>query len=486
MKLTEHFKDFLDDTVNLNTSRLEQLESSVSAIKDFVRTSEWKPRVKYFTEQGSWAHKTIIKPVENNAFDADLLVMVEPVSGWDASAYLTSLRAIFADSGIYKDKVRRYSHCITIEYAGERKIDVAPCVVNRLGFTSEEVCNHDDNVFEPSAPEAYTGWLVERNAWTGGNALRKVTRLLKYLRDIKGTFTCPSFLLTALLGERITAADADNAIDFADVPTALRTIVGRLDEWLQLRPTRPSVRNPVLASEDLSGLWDNDQYVNFRNKVHQYREWIDDAYLEEKRDESIGKWRRVFGGEFAKGVALGKAARVTEAARQFVLASASGLAAYVREDLVGLFCRFGRQVLPPDFDDLPHKHRPLWRWAQGTTMSIDIRASLHRSKNGAKVRDVSSGEGPLPKEYWLHFSARASSVFQVGANHEIHWRITNTDEEASDDDCLRGGFEESEEDGTSRWERLGYRGVHMVEAFAVRRSDGRLLGQSAPFYVVVG
>src|SRR5262245_40030355 len=131
MKLTEHFKDFLDDTVNLNMTRLDQLESSVSAIKDFIRASEWKPRVKHFTEQGSWAHRTIIKPVEEKAFDADLVVMVEAVADWDARTYLTTLRAIFADSGTYKDKVRRFSHCITIEYAGERKIDIVPCIVDR-------------------------------------------------------------------------------------------------------------------------------------------------------------------------------------------------------------------------------------------------------------------------------------------------------------------------------------------------------------------
>lgn len=486
MKLTDHFKDFLDDTVNLNATRLDQLESSVGSIKDFIRGAEWKPPVKYFTGQGSWAHRTIIKPVEDKAFDADLLVMIAPVEGWDADTYLTSLYSVFAASGLYKDKVKLYSHCVTIEYAGVRKIDIAPCVVDRVSSPSEEVCNSDLNRFEASAPDSYTTWLVERNSWTGGNALRKVTRLLKYLRDIKGTFTCPSFLLTTLLGERISAADATNTTDFVDVPTALRATIARLDDWLQARPSRPSIVNPVLATEDLTELWNDDQYANFRNKVHRYRDWIDDAYNEEKRDESIGKWRRVFGEEFAKSVALGKAARVTEAARQLVLASASGLAAYVRDDLVGLFCRFGRQALPPDFDDLPHKDRPRWLWASATPALLEITASMHSTRSGPKERDIRSGEGPLPKRRWLRFAPRASAVFQLGSNHDIHWRITNTDQEASDAECLRGWFEESEDDGTCRWESLGYRGVHSVEAFAVRRSDARLVGQSAPFYVVVG
>ena len=96
---------------------------------------------------------------------------------------------------------------MTIEYAGERRIDVAPCVVGRAWAGSQEVCNYTTNEFERSAPDSYTTWIRERNAWTGGHALRKVTRLLKFLRDIKTTFTCPSFLFTTLLGDRITSID---------------------------------------------------------------------------------------------------------------------------------------------------------------------------------------------------------------------------------------------------------------------------------------
>jgi hypothetical protein len=46
-----------------------------------------------------------------------------------------------------------------------------------------------------------------RNAVTGNNLLRKVTRLLKYLRDIKGTFSAKSVLLATLSNGR--ACDAD-------------------------------------------------------------------------------------------------------------------------------------------------------------------------------------------------------------------------------------------------------------------------------------
>jgi hypothetical protein len=71
-----------------------------------------------------------------------------------------------------------------------------------------EVCNRKDDVFEPTNPLRYTAWLAERNLWVGSNHLQHVIRLIKYLRDIKGTFSAKSILLTTLVGSQINPLDA--------------------------------------------------------------------------------------------------------------------------------------------------------------------------------------------------------------------------------------------------------------------------------------
>ena len=48
----------------------------------------------------------------------------------------------------------------------------------------------------------------------------------------------------------------------------------------------------------------------------------------------------------------------------------------------------------------------------------------------------------------------------------------------------RGGFE-CENMSQGRWETLLYRGVHMSEAFIIRRSDNLLVATSDHFYVVI-
>ncbi|HCK84810.1 MAG TPA: nucleotidyltransferase [Hyphomonadaceae bacterium] len=483
MKLVQHFTDFLNETVNLNETRLTQLDDSVEALKTFIRQSDWRPKIKGFEPQGSWAHRTIIRPVEGNPFDADLLALVAPVDGWDAKTYISELRRVFADSTTYKEKVRRFSHCVTIEYAAERKIDVAPCILDRGGFIRAEVCNFDANAFELSKPRRYTRWINERDAWAGSNGLRKTTRLVKYLRDIKTTFTCPSFLLTTLLGARINSLDSANTTDFADTPTALKTIFARLDDWLQQQNGVPPIVNPVLPSEVLSGVWTEAQFTNFRDKIHTYRGWIDDAYNEIDRDESIGKWRRVFGDEFASSVTVEKAANISTAARDYLDTTSLTPRAF-DGDLVDFFARLGKNAIPPWFKSLPHKQRPKWRRAEKAVFGVTVSATLHDAKNGVWLTSLTGSDEPLAKYRWIQFQLRTSTGMPLGPDYEIHWRITNTDLAAHRAGCLRGGFEKAN-DGSSHWEKLEYRGIHCAEAFVVRKRDQALVAESEIFYVPI-
>jgi hypothetical protein len=482
VKLLEHFKTFLEEHVDLNQTRVDQLTDSIKAVKKAVRESDWEAEVIQFAPQGSWAHKTIIKPLPGKEFDADLLVFVEPVDGWDAKDYVNKLYSALEENSTYKDKLRRYSHCVTIEYAGVRRIDIAPVVRGRLIANQDEVCNRNSNEFEVGAPEAYTGWVVQKNSIAGGNDLRKVTRLLKYMRDIKGNFTCPSFLFTTLLGYCITDADKGSSA-FADTPTALKTLLGRLDDWLQANPTLPEVRNPVLYTEVQSSVWDEARYSNFRDKINLYRGWVDEAYDEADRDESIGKWRRVFGDDFAPGETKEAASSISEG----VVARSKGAIVVAGHywDLVDWVKQAGTHVIPARLRRLPHVERPKWRPAK-TSVAVKVSAQLLSSRYGSVVRSVNSGE-PLQARYALRFTTSSSVGTPFSTNdYRIEWRVTNTDKVAHDAGALRGEFYKSDS-GTpmSRVEDLSYRGVHFVEAFLIRKSDSCLVGQSDPFYVVI-
>lgn len=480
MKLIDLFAAFLKDTVNLNQTRINHLVSNVDALKGFVRSSGWSPRIRGFEEQGSWAHDTIIKPVDGDEFDADLLVMVDPVQGWTAADYVEKLGDVFSGSGVYKDKVKTWDYCVTITYVGERKVDIAPCVVGRLWTGSLEVCNRATNKFERSEPIEYTNWLKERNTYSGSNSFRKVTRILKYLRDIKTTFTCQSVLLTTLLGMQINFWDKDTQ-EFADVPTTLRTVMHRLDDWLQARPYKPQIENPKLPGEDFAASLTQSQYANFRSFIHKYRGWIDEAYDAAGRVESIKAWQRVFGDEFADGEAV-KAVKAmsedTSSLRQELLNTTAQPV-----DLVERVRQYGIAILPASFNRQPHMKEPPWIRAQHVTSNIQISAKWQTSRHASEGRAVQSGavlkaRGGIWLDTWINGDQPVPDGFRV------QWRITNTGPVAKACGSERGGFY-SPATGNRRWEELRYRGIHMAEAFIIRMSDSLLVGQSPPFNVVI-
>ena len=469
------------DTVNLNQTRINLLDESAETIKTFLKGSGYGAKILRFADQGSWAHSTIIKPLPGKAFDADLVMFVEEVEGWEAKDYINNLALVFRSSETYKSKTKSFSHCATIEYVGERKLDIAPCVINRNGFEQYEVCNRTTNQFEQTDAEAYTGWVKQRNVWSKGNSLKKSVRLIKYLKDTKTTFTCQPVLLTTLLGERINLLD-EYSNEFSDTPTALKFLMGRLDDWLQNQVYVPIVANPVLVTvEDFARGWDQKKFNNFQDQIHRYREWIDQAYDEENRNDSIAKWRRVFGADFAKGIEIEEASTTFSKSSQALVLEGIRVPDYVK-DVVDLIVHFGAKAIPTQLAKLPYLEEPTWPIDKTTALSVRVRGMLHSSKLQPASREVDLS--PMQKGQYVRFEAVNNVGLPFPNDFTIKWRIANTGAEAVRKNCLRGGFVPSEPHCV-RWEELSYRGIHFVEAFVIRNRDGMQVGKSGPFCVVI-
>lgn len=180
MKLIEHFDTFLKDTVNLNQTRIDLLEERVVTNQEFLHASEYGPIFQRFSAQGSWAHQTIIRPVDDKEFDADLVTYVCPVEGWSARDYVLKLRKVFHDSDRYRGKTALKTRCVTINYAGDFHLDVVPIVVNSTfpnNVPTYWVCNRLEDEFEQTDGDGYKEWWLAQDALTRGH-LKRVTRLL--------------------------------------------------------------------------------------------------------------------------------------------------------------------------------------------------------------------------------------------------------------------------------------------------------------------
>ena len=294
MKHVVFFQDFLDQEVNLNKTRLKRLQEHVEAVRDFL--SEELDEFEGMERQGSYALKTIIKPVsDNDEYDADVLLYMTPDAEMAPSDYINAVYNCLRSSGTYKDKVHRRTRCVMLDYAGDFHLDVVPCIRDENG--NLWICNNKTDEFEATDGTGYRDWFNAKSGMTHGH-LKRVTRLLKFLRDHKRTFSVKSILMTTLVGE--TVEDDCDGTEFKSIPDALKTVVNRLNDFLQSNPLLPVIENPVLPGEDFTRHWDQAKYTNFRAKFDTYTKKINEAYDCKDHDGSIDKWREIFGDKFGK------------------------------------------------------------------------------------------------------------------------------------------------------------------------------------------
>ena len=301
MKLTDYFNVLLKDTVNLGQVKLDLLDSRVDSVYKALKADDQiGSLILGKTPQGSWAHRTIINPVGSNEFDADFMLNMSENPDWadDPKQYIEAVYAALHRHSTYGNMPHsRKCRCVRLVYANSMLLDIVPHL--NLADGREVIVNRDDNDWELTNPQGFTDWMKEKDALAKGN-LRKVIRLMKYLRDHKNSFTgTRSILLTTLLGEQVTALHT--LIDpnyYSDVPTALLHIINDLDAWLQARPTKPSIPDPSGSGVTFDHRWEQSTYSYFRDRIHAHAAEITEAYEEENKERSIELWQGIFGDGF--------------------------------------------------------------------------------------------------------------------------------------------------------------------------------------------
>lgn len=316
MEHAAHFGTLLKDTVNLSQARLDQLSGRVDSIYNaLVADATLSELVTGKTPQGSWAHRTIIKPRDATEYDADVLIHVDENDDWsdDKAEYINEMYRALGRAG-YADRHRK-TRCVRVQYANDCHIDLVPYVMTSTG--ANRIVNRATGKWEDTNPGGFTAWMNERDAITNGN-FRKVVRLMKFLRDHKNSFTgTRSIILTTLLGERVSALmPVLEQGAYGNVPKTLVRIVEDLDTWLQEQSCRPSVSDPSSAGTTFDHRWADESFRYFKERVHVHAAEMRDALDETDYDKSVEKWQALFGNGF-------RAASADASKSPFVLGSAA-------------------------------------------------------------------------------------------------------------------------------------------------------------------
>jgi len=300
LKFTDDFDRLLSRKINIDPTRLATLATNVGAIAGALSADEvlgeWYIA---YRRQGSWAHRTIIRPPEGEEFDADILLELMLVPGWDAVHYLEEVEAALERTGRYAGKVRGKTRSVRVQYAGEHHVDVVPFVRTTGGYG--QIFNRDRNQPEPSNPMGFSDWFAARNTATNAN-LKRVVRILKHVR--RGRFDdVRSVILTTLLGDQVNIAAGEADPDYyGTVPTTLWRLATSLGTFLDERPDKPSVKDPSAPGLTFDHRWDLGTYSDFRHEFGKVAQTIDEAYQSGDRAGSVRKWREVLGEDFAPSV----------------------------------------------------------------------------------------------------------------------------------------------------------------------------------------
>jgi hypothetical protein len=445
MKLLDYFAQFLRDKVNLNQSRLDDLNSRVDAITEVLKADEdLELRVLDTVPQGSWAHRTIIRPPLGKEFDADFLVQLTEDAIWNADPqqYSDAIWKALHNHGTYALMTTRKNRCIRVRYANFCHIDIVPYVVRSDGY--EVIVNRETNAFETTNPVGFTSWLQEKDDLTAGN-LRKAIRLLKYLRDRRGAFAIRSVLLTTLVGNVVDSWRTFDPDYYKDVPTTLVHVLEDLDVWLQARPYKPSITDPSCPSTSFDHRWTDQQYSACREKVYQLSPDVRAAYDKEGVEASITAWRSVFGNDFPK-----------------TLTAAPLSAGAIVRKIVPRFGRAPKEEFIEEKVPVNITHR--------VTVSCEV--SEPTSLNRAARRALRSRAGRVPKHRELLFRIADTDVLPP---FQVFWKARNTGEEAKRLGQLRGELH-PDEGRHQRRERTLYTGHHWMECYIVK--DGVCVARS--------
>jgi Second Messenger Oligonucleotide or Dinucleotide Synthetase domain len=298
VELTDHFDVLLRDTVNLGRTALDLLPDRADKLfkaltndETFTGTlSDWSP-------QGSWAHETIIKPVPGKEFDADVMLVMKENPDWEPRDYINGICDVLDDHPTYSTIPHEpHNRCARVQYS-TMHVDLVPFI--NLNDGRQVIVNRDDNDWEASNPAGFTQWMHEQDSIADRN-LRKVIRIMKFLRDHRNSFTgTRSVLLTVMLGNQVDGLDKlTDPGCYASVPKALLTMVTKLDDWLQDNPRKPSLPVSGTPGVTFDHRWEQNSYAYFRDRMHTHAAQISDAFCETDESTSVSMWQDLFGSGF--------------------------------------------------------------------------------------------------------------------------------------------------------------------------------------------
>lgn len=280
--------------LKLDSTRSGRVQRARSRFEVTTRNNPiLRPLYRSLFLQGSLNLGTAIRPIGENEFDADVVLLLDvrklPLRSITPRGVLDVIEQQLREVKTFDARIERRDRCFRIDYAGDFHLDILPAHAD-VTYTSTSapllIANRATDNWEETHPQAYARWFKEKNAQSGLR-LAKATMLMKRWRDLHDLRQPSSMALTTLLGLAIPQRAPTLA---AYIARSLEQLAGMLAPHAR----RPRLPNPSLGNEDLARDWSQGDYERFVVLLNDAATTAQQALTARSR-ESKDVWQRLFG-----------------------------------------------------------------------------------------------------------------------------------------------------------------------------------------------
>lgn len=435
--LAPYFNKFLAN-ISLGKVQLLKMDAAAETARTFLINSYGLKSENVFV-QGSYANKTVVKPIHDGEYDIDVVAICCDSSVTSNQA-LEDLESRLSANGNYSDRIEPRNACVRLHYAEDKvglfHVDLTPLRYLPASGSLEAPRRSDD--WKPTAPREYKEWCQEQ-----GELFRRTVMMMKRWRSEQQAEhkVIKSIVLQVLIARSMPSIEDDDA----RIAATFRNLHSTLSPLSQ----PPIVLNPVLTAENLSKNWTVDHFRDFVAELKEATDLITKAEGTSDVVEAANAWNELFGEDFPIPTA---------------------------EELGIKLGDTSHALKPSDMD---------WTQVLDQKVTVSVEGTWQSQKRGRHPVPFDSGDTISPNRD-LHF--QIASV--IPPNTEVWWQVVNTGAAAKAEEEMRGeifkgrnleGFPLSDE--TQNWEQSAFEGVHEIRALLVQ--DKKLVAKSEYFIVKI-
>jgi hypothetical protein len=280
--------------IDLSKTQKNYLMKARDAIRTKIRNyfkNDLEFKIPKFYQQGSFAIKTVINPIEPDEYDVDdgiyLQNLEDEINNWNSPEEV--------HDWIYKavenhtsQKPENKKTCIRVFYKKDDKNEYH-VDLPIYGIYDEKMylacIDGNSSEWKESDPKALTDWFRDKIK-NNTEQLRTIVKLIKAWRDYQ-KIDFPSIAITVLVGEYYAG---DENIENS-LKKTLENIITKLEN-------NKKVERPIFPNDDLLSELSETEIDTVIEKIVEFKDLIENAINSTNKDTSIKKLKKCFGDRF--------------------------------------------------------------------------------------------------------------------------------------------------------------------------------------------